>query len=401
MVYAIHEHFFPDVEKKLKRVARKCEKYGNGFTFEVKGEEIQERTCENGMKEYNKFILIDVEGTAKIDDWECIAVLEINSAGNIVRKINTEIDIPKRFWNSDNICEHCGSKRYRTNLYVIHNTVTDEWKQVGGSCLKLYTGGLNMEYVAAFMDGITELEELVGVVGNGKHYYDVRTILKFATEIISKTGYFSSDSPLPTKNMVAWLMFKDFSRAIEGMNKDLESRNFDVRFSGKDFYRPETEATVDAIIQYYKSLEDDGEFIHNVQVMLESGYVSSKSFGFLSYLPEGYAKYVQKEAEKAERAKQRKEEKSEHFGVVGKRYKDVEIKAVNLIASWENQYGYTYVYKIVIADNFVLTWKTSNGLFLENDEEFDKITFSVKTHSEYNGQKQTEVTRCKVSVKKI
>ena len=155
MVYAIHEHFFPDVEKKLKRVARKCEKHGNGFTFEVKGEEVRERTCENGMKEYNKFILIDVEGTAKIDDWECIAVLEINSAGNIVRKINTEIDIPKRFWNSDNICEHCGSKRYRTNLYVIHNTVTDEWKQVGGSCLKLYTGGLNMEYVAAYMDGIT------------------------------------------------------------------------------------------------------------------------------------------------------------------------------------------------------------------------------------------------------
>lgn len=43
MVYAIYEDFYPDVEKKLNHVAKKCAKYGNGFTFEVKGEEIREK----------------------------------------------------------------------------------------------------------------------------------------------------------------------------------------------------------------------------------------------------------------------------------------------------------------------------------------------------------------------
>lgn len=160
MMYAIYEDFYPDVEKKLKRVAKKCIKHGNDFTFEVKGEEIREEyDKELDWKKYYKFILVEVDGTAKIDNWECIAVLENHDAGNIIRRINTEIDIPKRFKHTENVCEHCNTRRQRNNLYVIHNIETDEWKQVGGSCLKLYTGGLSMEYVAAYMDGITELEQ--------------------------------------------------------------------------------------------------------------------------------------------------------------------------------------------------------------------------------------------------
>ena len=157
MVYEIYEDFFPDVEKKLNRVAKKCVKHGNDFVFEVKGEEIREKyDSQIGVKKYYKFILVDVEGTAKIDNWECIAVLEVHGSGNIIRRINTEVEIPERFKTSENVCEHCNSNRRRNNLYVIHNTKTDEWKQVGGDCLKLYTGGLNLEYVTAWLDGITD-----------------------------------------------------------------------------------------------------------------------------------------------------------------------------------------------------------------------------------------------------
>ena len=112
MVYAIYEDFYSDIEKKLKRVAKKCIKHSNGFTFEVKGEEVREKyNKEIGVKEYYKFILVEVEGTAKIDNWECIAVLEIHDSGNIIRRINTEIEVPERFKVSENICEHCNSNR--------------------------------------------------------------------------------------------------------------------------------------------------------------------------------------------------------------------------------------------------------------------------------------------------
>ena len=401
MTYLIHEDFFPGVEKKLNSIAKKCQKFGNNFTFEVVGEEFLEKTSD-GITTIHKFFQVEVGGTAKVGDWECVAVMEAHPEGNIIRRINTEVEVPTIFRNSDNICEHCGTKRNRTNLYIIHNVETDEWKQVGGSCLKLYTGGLSMEYVVVFLDGITELEEKSGSVATGGGcYYPVREVLSKAYEIISKTGYFSAESYLPTKYLVSILMFKDSDRAVDLVNGEFVSNGLSVRFSHKDFNKPETEVVVDNIINYYMGIEDDSEFIHNVKVMLESGYTSAKNFGILSFLPEGYNRYVQKEEARVAREKGREQEKSEHYGVVGNRYKDIEVKSVNLVTSWEGQFGYTYIYKIVTADDFVLTWKTSNYLYLENNEKFSFITFTVKAHSEYRGQNQTEVTRCKVLVTKV
>lgn len=399
MVYAIYEYFFPEVEKKLNRVAKKCVKHGNDFTFEIKGEEIREvDNKEAGRKEYYKFILVEVDGTAKIDNWECVAVLEINNYGNIIRRINTEIDIPERFKDSEDICEHCNSRRHRNNLYVIHNVETDEWKQVGGNCLKLYTNGLSMEYVTAYMDGITELEENDGIFGgSGKPYYSVKEVLSYAVEVIAKTGYFNTQANLPTKWLVSWLACYPFKKAIEEINRDLENAKLMVRFDKNDFFKEDTEAMVEEIVEYYKGLDDDSEFTHNIHVMLNEGYIQPKNFGFLCYLPEGYAKHIQKEVEKAKRAEAIA--KSEYFGKVGERYKDKAIQFVNLITAWETQWGVTHIYKVALEDGTALIWKTSNGLYLDNNEEFDKISFTVKSHNEYKGEKQTEVTRCKVTYK--
>ena len=394
MVYAIYEEFFPEVEKKLNRVAKKCAKHGNPFVFEVKGEEIR-AIKRHGKVEYYKFVLVEVEGTARIDCWECVAVLEVHASGNIIRRINTEIDIPERFKTSENVCEHCNSKRNRNNLYVIHNIKTDEWRQVGGDCLKLYTFGLNMEYVVAFLDGITELEEYNNIVGNGKKYYSVRTILAYAVEVIAKTGYFNSNSNLPTHSLVRWLVFNKLGEAVKEMNKDLAIHRIDASFGNEDFCKPDTADTVSAIIEYYKGLRDNSEFIHNVQVMLNEGFVLAKNIGYLCYLPEGYARHIREEVERAKHMEEK------HFGEVGKRYKDETIQSVSLVTSWGTEWGTTYVYRIALEGGEVLTWKTSSYLFheVERGMEFDKITFTVKNHGEYKGVKQTEITRCKLTYK--
>lgn len=155
MVYAICNDFYPTLEKKLNRISKKCVKNGNPFVFQKIGEEVR-KIHKNDHEENVKFIMVEVEGTAKIANWEFIATLENHSSGNIIRRYNTTIDVPEKFLCSGNFCEHCNSKRHRKNLYIIHNVETDEWKQVGGNCLMQYTNGLNMEYVAAWMDGIAE-----------------------------------------------------------------------------------------------------------------------------------------------------------------------------------------------------------------------------------------------------
>lgn len=400
MMYAIYEGFFNDVEKKLNRVAKKCIKHGNEFRFSKVGEEIRE--CydkEIGITFSYKFILIDVEGTAKIDNWECVAVVDVHNSGNIIRRINNDMEVPSRFRTTENICEHCNSKRQRKSLFIIHNTKTDEWKQVGGTCLKLYTGGLSMEYVASYMDGITELEENDGVVvGFGKPYYKVEEILSYAVEVINKTGYFNASSNLPTKNIVRYLMSCRLDMAIRGINDMLKENHFPISFSQNDFELEETKDTVEKIMEYYSNLEDDTEFIHNIKVMFSEGYVELKNVGCLAYLPHGYKKYIQKETEKAKRIET---EKSEHFGEIGIRYKDMNVLYTNCLACWDNGFnGITYIHKIVLEDGTVLIWKTGNSITHYDNEVVDKITFTVKGHNEYKGQKQTEITRCKISTRK-
>ena len=253
MVYAIYEYFYEDVEKKLNRIAKKCKKHGNDFTFEIKGSEIRESyNKELDIVEYHKFILIEVEGTAKIDNWECIAVLEVHNIGNIIRRINTEIEIPERFKHTENICEHCNTKRQRNNLYIIHNTETDEWKQVGGNCLMLYTNGLNMEYVSAYMDGITELEEHDGIIGHGKAYYNVKDIISYAVEVINKTGYFNAQSAIPTKYLVSYLMCNRLNKAVELINEEFKEARLNVRVCENDFHKESTNTIMEEIINYYK-----------------------------------------------------------------------------------------------------------------------------------------------------
>ena len=346
MVYAIYEEFYPEVEKKLKRIAKKCIKHGNDFTFKVDGEEIRAiKNNDTDRMEYYKFILVNVEGTAKIDNWECIAVIEVHEVGNIIRRINTDIEIPDRFKHSENICEHCNSKRHRNNLYVIHNTETNEWKQVGGNCLNLYTNGLSLEYVTAYLDGITELEENNGVIefGRGKAYYRVEDVIAMAVEIIEKTGYFNSQSDLPTKSLVSIMLNR---HDIKLVNERLTDYRFNVYFTDNDFHKEETEDTVNKIIEYYLSVNDDSEFTHNIHVMLNEGYINPKNLGYLCYLPEGYAKHLQREIERAKRL----EEKNEHFGEIGKRYKDKVINSVELLTSWYTDFGVTRLYKIVLDD---------------------------------------------------
>lgn len=390
--YAICERYWNNTEKKLNRVANKCKRLGNPFVFDVVGEEYRTDTNRWGEKVAHKFILVNVEGTAKVNDWEFVATLGVQPAGNIIRRYNKEIDIPKRFWDSPNVCEHCNTVRPRVNLYIIHNVVTDEFKQVGGTCLKLYTNGLSLEYIAAWIDGLTELDKMDGVAPQNDCasvvYYDVRTVIHYAAAITKKIGYLSTSDPMPTRNAVSDLLATNMtiSEKLDFVNKHRlpsgELTISDIAVSDEE---------IDAIVRYYNNLETTTEFVHNVQSVLATGYTNTRNIGVLCYLPKGYYDHIAREKEKGARAI----EKHEYFGEVGKRYKNVVVKNVRGAGCYSSCYGTTYVYNITIENDVVITWKSSVVLDLSKD--YSKIDFTVKAHNEYKDMPQTLVTRCKLA----
>lgn len=402
MTYMIYEGFLEEVEKKINRIAKKCKRHGNDFTYKKIGEEVREIKDESGRVRLYNFICIEVEGTAKINDWEFVATLEVHSGGNVIRKYNTEIEIPVRFWNTGNVCEHCGVNRSRNNLYIIHNIVTNDWKQVGKSCLKLYTDGLNAEYVAAYMDGITELEEKSGAIGGHvKPMYPIREVLSYAVEIIDKLGYINAGGKVPTKALVGNMVFNSFRDGIRYNNRILKDNGLDkYLFTESDFDKKETAERVEKIIEYWNGLDDNSDFNRNIKAFIRERCLDSKNIGFVAYMPEGYNKYVLLMERKR---LERETEVNGYFGKVGDRIRDAKVRYIKRLAVFETAYGVNQLCKIVLDDGRVFYWNGKGIDFYRWNGREDveiipvSVSFTIKEHSEYRGTKQTKVTRCKVT----
>ena len=150
MKYAIYEGNIDRLEKKLKRISNKCKAYGCDFHYEQTGEEFRELKDEKGNKHTARFVLVEAEGTAIINDWEFIAELEHTENGNIITGV-AGVEVPERYYTSKPMCEHCNSKRFRKNTYIVRNKQTGEFKQVGKSCLKDFTHGMSAEAVTQYM----------------------------------------------------------------------------------------------------------------------------------------------------------------------------------------------------------------------------------------------------------
>lgn len=111
----------------------------------------------------------------------------------------------------------------------------------------------------------------------------------------------------------------------------------------------------------------------------------------LGFWVEGYVADIVDEL-KAEASKNPDEIPSEYIGEEGDK---IEIELVlDKVRGFNSNYGYTYIY-IFKAGNNVVIWKTQKGLDLEAGGKV-KVKATIKEHSEYDGVKQTYITRAKV-----
>ena len=67
--------------------------------------------------------------------------------------------------------------RSRNKTVVIYNTQTKQFKQVGTTCLREYTGGIDAEAIAAFEEAIKSPEEFLGVSGSSKFFIETKDYL--------------------------------------------------------------------------------------------------------------------------------------------------------------------------------------------------------------------------------
>lgn len=136
--YLIPERNFKAFEKTIERLSKKCLKHtGEEITMVVFGYEMIERSPGKFVKCFNVLM-----NTPKLvtGNWQFVATLDhsVNpEIGNLITSL-VGSNVPLHY-RSSHSCDHCGINRFRKKTFLLSETTTGEYKQVGSSCLQDFT----------------------------------------------------------------------------------------------------------------------------------------------------------------------------------------------------------------------------------------------------------------------
>lgn len=405
--YFVREENIDRLEKKLATIKKKCKATNCTFSYEIKGEKFEEVEGDDGTKYTFKYIEVEVDGTARYDGWRFVATIDHHEAGNVIRAYDTTLAIPEKYKVCGLTCEHCNKIRSRKDTYLIFNEDTNEFKQVGKSCLKEFTNGLSAEDVAFLCSIYQKVEDAHEYSGSSyTHYISVEDMIRYAFECYRHWGYQKSDNSYAEENgyipvgyrstATRVVQYYNINRESFEYRKKLENEMAEVGFDTNSEYA--INRTNEAL-EWIRNISDDelkfNDYLRNLHVTCSDAYTEYRSIGIIVSLTTAYERHLGQlaEYEKKESAHKKEVEASAYVGEVGDK---LEVKTNNfaLVTAFENMYGTTFLYKWTDEDGHTFVWYASKSI--DNPEEIRTVKGTVKQHSEYNGIKQTVMTRCKV-----
>ena len=405
--YLIHEDNLERLNKKIQTIKNKCIKNNLSFTYNILGSTFKTIETEDGCVHTAKYYEVEVEGSLKHEGWRFAATVEHHSdAGNVIRAYDTELTIPERFRTCGSECEHCHKIRSRKDTYVIYNEETQEFKQVGKQCMQEYTNGLDAEEAVRFVSLFDEAIRGFAAGPSCKHYMNVNEVLRFASECINHFGYekiyddeWGSRHKKTTRERVSdYIALKHGNIRTEATRKCIQNEMDEVGFNEDSEFAVKR---AEEIVAWLKEEDDDNGYISNLKVITSEDYAETRDFGILVSAPTAYNRHIGYVKEKNEKAiayaaKMEKERQSQYVGEIKDKI-SVEAADFTCVTTLYSQYGETYLYKWSDENGNIFIWYASNPV--QNPEIVIEVSGTIKDHSEYNGVKQTVMTRCKVVCK--
>lgn len=295
MRYLIHESNIERLERKVKAVSNKCKKYRCDFHYQTVGEEFKEVEIK-GHKQVARFIAVEVEGKAIVNGWEFVAKVQHTDNGNIITGVG--IEVPEKYYTSKPVCEHCNSKRTRKYTYIVRNTETGEFKQVGKSCLKDFVGGYDIEWAAQYISMFEEL--IVGEApmpgSSYKAYIETEEYLRYAAEAIKHFGFHKADMGECSTLRKALTYYKvDHGDLTGKMAEPYREEMAKVNFDANSEYAKQTVAEA---VRWIKEQDEQNNYYHNLKVAVANQYIVGNVYGILASLIAAYNKAMEIKAKR-------------------------------------------------------------------------------------------------------
>ena len=404
--FYIHESNIERLEKKMASLEKKCSQSHCTFKYEITGCEYKTCIADDGTEYTAKYYIVEVEGRAQYNGWRFVATLDHHAEGNVIRAYDTELTIPDKYKTCSPECEHCKKIRSRKDTYIVYNESTQEFKQVGNSCLKEFTNGLSAEDIAFFVSIYSAAEQGHDYSGTSyNRYIDVEHILRYAFECFKNWGYqkasYDPNETMPrnyrsTRDRVTdyYYINRAHGSEREKLYNEMDSVNFNP---DSEYAVSNTEAALEWIRNISEEEMNNSEYIRNLHVVCSDRYTDWRSLGILVSLTVTYMRHIDKIAayEKNQKAQESEKIASQYVGEIKQRL-TITCSSFTCLSSWESIYGTTFLYKFTDTNGNVFVWYASNPI--EDTERVESVVGTVKDHSEYNGINQTVMTRCKVTL---
>lgn len=378
--YTTTKVMFEELEKKLRRVFKKLDAIGGSYEFKAVREFIKEVPVYTvdpvSQVQYNTHNDVRVECVEyilhfdpyKVGDYRVSAVVEATADENNNLVYCTEDSFDYKTWvNHPITCEHCKTNHRRTKAIVLTNNTDNTTKMVGTACIKDFIG-YNVEQFAKYFREIESIVENEDVrimdttLGRYKICIDVKTYLAACIREIKDHGY--------TKTVKTDALYY------------MKKHDIDKEYV----------TLAETVIKFFTDYEPDDSFDHNIKAFVTGTTPITSENGFVAYAYVEMNKIIERTKKTEELNK--KKAISQFVGNVGQKITFNGI--LTRVACFEGMYGYTYIYKITDVNNNTFIWKTSK--FMDLDGEMKVVVNAIiKEHSEYNGEKQTILTRCKIA----
>lgn len=400
MMYLIPTENMESFEKKIARIRRKAERAKVDFSYK-RLEPIQKETDLPGVTV--ECVPVMVECKIHYENWIVIAVLDHHEVGNVIHlvegewKPSAELALPSRFRTAKSFCEHCNTMRSRNKTVVIYNTQTKQFKQVGTTCLREYTGGIDAEAIAAFEEAIKSPEEFLGVSGSSKFFIETKDYLSAVVATMSLYGFMSKKKAAEINEEVRYnnnikRVEATCTKAVHLMTNNEKPNEMSNKWH--NIYKSkDTEAFVEDALEWIKSYNEPNDFMENLRVICSGSHIKVSDVGFAACLMDLYKRHL--EYEKMRKQREQENEIYRYYGEVGEK---VTLNGrLACVTSYSTQFGVMFIYKMIY-NSAIFVWKTSKYLGIDDSGEEVNLVGTIKEHSEFRGVKQNMLVRCKVEI---
>lgn len=386
--YRLSELSLSRLSQELARLSKKADKLGTAAPMltVIRYEEIPDEITAF----VRRYAIVTVSGDEpKIAGWTFVGRIEWLEGGNLISTtpFYTGEQIPARFRNAEPVCEHCHTRRNRAAVYIIRNEA-GEWKQIGRSCLRDFMGHGDPESMARWAEALSNFTKAIIAaeiedqddnrwMGRGRQYLNLARFLANVIEVIKQDGHFISRKAAQE----AYPPIRSTSDAT------LDSM-FDPAKHGAIIASAESIAQAEIMIEWAKALPEDStsDYLINLRVVANSPIIDPKFAGLAASLYAAYSRAMNEAKEAQARTP------SAHVGTIGKR-DTFSLEVVNDFYVSGIQFPFT-IYTMKDSQGNIFIWKTGSGN-LERGKTYS-LKGTIKAHSEYKGQKQTELSRCAI-----